>query len=424
MKSLQDWLTYLETVQPQPQLTLSRIKIVAKNLGLLPTSYINIVVAGTNGKGSIVATCTAILKSAGYKVGTYTSPHLFAYNERISVNDTHVSDTEILQAFHTIKEAQADTELSYFEYGVLAALIIFKREDVDIAVMEIGLGGRFDAVNIIDATVAVISNISLDHTHMLGESIEAIAHEKSGIMRHGVATVYGDTNIPNSILKKASSLQVDLHSPEAQYSFVEYEDTWEWKFRDIHLQNLPHPKVMLQNAAAALMAIHLLPKTFCISSQHIKNGLGNINILARQQIVCKRPMIIVDVAHNPDSVKALCSMVQRLRCKGKVIVVFSALNTKDVSGMVANIKPIVNAWHIATVNTPLSISKPNLLKALSDVPYTFHENLKKALFTAKSNINAEDIIIVFGSFYVISELMPAIYADKQLVTVTSNANIK
>ena len=283
---LDKWLEWQESLHfTAIELGLERCKRVADNMGLLKPSYNVISVAGTNGKGSSVTLLDKILRNAGHKVGRYTSPHLLKYNERICINGEEVSDTELCESFDRIDRARGDISLTYFEFGTLAALDIFRQHDVELALLEVGLGGRLDAVNVLDADVALITSIDIDHQQWLGDNRESIAREKAGIFRNKAIAVCSDPNPPQSLIDCANALGTPLSVAGSDYQYFSNEDSWSWQANDLSLKELPRPMqycdFQLQHAAGVLMVLNKIQSEYPVSEEDIAQGLNSFRVDGR-----------------------------------------------------------------------------------------------------------------------------------------------
>lgn len=402
MKTLTDWLNYLEKLDPHKiRLGLERIQTVAKVLSLTSFSCPVITVTGTNGKGSTVAFLEAIYLAAGFRVGAYTSPHLFCFNERIRLNGKEVSDQDLITAFASIENARRNVPLTYFEFTTLAALQIFQQNNLDIIILEVGLGGRLDAVNIIDADVAVISSIGIDHTDWLGKDRDSIAREKAGIFRANKMAVYGDNYPPNSIYQIANELETRLYIAERDFFYQKNENVWHWKNNHVELKRLPLPKLACQNAATALMTIDLLQSRLPVNIAAIHSGLQRANIPARFQ---KIGQCILDVAHNPDAAAFLAQQLQQEPCHGKTLAVVGMLADKDITGTLANLKDCVQEWYVGGLNGARGAPASILVESLRqiDVKRCYnHASVGEAFLAARAASSSEDRIVVFGSFYTV-----------------------
>lgn len=406
--NLNQWLSSIEERNTQEiQLGLTRIREVALKLNLLNPDCKVITVTGTNGKGSTVAALETLYHNAGYQVGTYTSPHLLRFNERIRLNKRPVSDEAICLAFRYIEEARQDIVLTYFEMATLAALWLFHQHPLDIMILEVGIGGRLDATNVMDADLAIITTVSLDHQDYLGDNIEAIAFEKAGIMREGRPFIYGDLAPPASIVESAHRLQAPGYYFIRDYSFIEGEDYWEFsQVKDV----LPKPTIQLKSAAMAIFATCLFQTILPISSEQIAEAMKKIQIPGRLQRVKGPVDILYDVSHNPQSAELLAETLKKTKSKSKVHAVFSALKDKDILGIIQPLKDCVNHWYPAQLDTKRALSSTDLLAKFRDAEIYVdicYTNPLVAFETAKDKAENGDLIVVFGSFYTVGHVMAA-----------------
>lgn len=397
-KSLNQWLQKLETQHNKKiDLGLERVSQVYANLQLEKIAPTIITVAGTNGKGSTVAILSALLQQAGYTVGEFTSPHILSFNERIKINFQAVNNQTIVTAFETIEHNLDDISLSYFEYATLAAAIVFKSKQVDVAILEVGLGGRLDSVNIIDTDCAVITTIDIDHTNFLGNDIESIAFEKAGIMRHNKPVIYGDVNCPQSIIKQAQSIGAHL-------IFSDKLDT--------NIYALPNlnGNYQLLNAATAIKAIESLKPEISISIEQINKGLRNIQLDGRLQIISKSPEVWIDVSHNRQAALSLSDWLQKNPITGQTIAVFAVLDDKKPIEWLIEFKDCIDVWCISQVDSERTMPKHKLLYALSETAQLIlsFDMVSQAFEKANIISNDNDRIIVFGSFYTVSEVMTCV----------------
>ena len=419
--TLAEWLNWQESLNPKEiDLGLDRVSRVL-DLLKIPTDFFCpvITVAGTNGKGSTVAFIESILHQAELSVGCYTSPHLFAYNERIRVNKQNVSDKDLCEAFEVIDQARADIPLTYFEFGTLASLVIFQKYNVDVVVLEVGLGGRLDAVNVIDADVSIITSIGIDHIDWLGDNVELIGREKAGIMRAHKPSIVSLFKPPSSLLVHAQELDTPLQRLGQDYLYQKLANNiWQLKAADIQYEDLPQPNLhggfQMQNAAAAIMAIKSLKllaedKTERIQEVHIKNGLKNAQLAGRYQKLHDRPEVIVDVAHNEQSAIKLAELLSDEPVSGKTIGVIAMLADKPVDEVVTAIQPEVDVWISAGLTVPRGMSAKNISQAVrgigADDRLTACETVSDACEQALALAMENDRIIVFGSFYTVAEAL-------------------
>jgi dihydrofolate synthase/folylpolyglutamate synthase len=410
-KTLHDWLSWQESLHLSAiDLGLDRIRIVAERLHLLSPSFKIITVAGTNGKGSTVAMLDSILRADGYITGVYTSPHIIHYNERIQVNGSQASDERICQAFAEIEQARDDVSLTYFEFGTLAAMLIFQQQGVDVAVLEVGLGGRLDAANLWDADVAVITSIGIDHVAWLGNDREKIGFEKAGIMRADRPVVCGDPDPPASIAEHAKAINAHLFQYGEHYLWQKSEKHWNWQHEDRSYSQLPLPSlqgdIQLQNAATVLAALAV--SDLAITETGIRQGLQTAVLMGRLQKVQDEPEVLLDVAHNAHAAKELGIYLRNHKKQGKTRAVFSILADKNIEDLIPYLADVVDEWYVSTLNDPRAMSKDSIVQALQKMECTVsgsYNTIDKAMDQALKQSWAKDRVVIFGSFLVISEVI-------------------
>lgn len=406
--TVSEWLEWVATLHDfEMDLVLDRVKLVASRLGVLSFACPVIIVGGTNGKGSTVTGLETIYHLANYQVGAFTSPMLFRPNEQIRVNGREVSDEALCQAFEKVADALEDTTLTPFEFFTLTALVIFKQESLDILILEVGLGGRLDAVNIIDGDVAVITTIAFDHEEWLGGTRERIGKEKAGIMRPGKPVVCGDMNPPASLINYANEIGAIFYCQQKEFSFEQINNhEWSWSSDVIKYQHLPVSKLATQNMSTVLMVITLLQTVLPVSEESIKQALATVSLKGRLQIIEGEVIQIYDVSHNPASVALLAKKLMELPCQGTTRAVFSMLSDKDILESVNVIKHCIDQWYVATLNdkraAPIGMLEQAFIEArVNKVEY--FQNIQLAKQKALEDAVAGDRIIVFGSFHVLKE---------------------
>lgn len=406
---LSDWLALLETRHPKAiELGLSRVDAVRRRLGLEFDCPV-ITVGGTNGKGSTCAYLEAILTDAGYRVGCYTSPHLLHYRERVRVAGEELPDELHVAAFAAVEAARGDIPLTYFEHGTLAAAWLFRRLKVAVAVLEVGLGGRLDAVNVFDPDCAVVTSVDLDHQEYLGDTREAIGREKAGIFRAGKPAVVTDPEPPDSLLTHARALGARLLRLGDEIGVEPGEGGWTCRVDGRSYPGLPMPALpgafQLANAAAAVAALHTLHDRLPVAIQALRTGLARARPPGRFQVVPGPPMIILDVAHNPQAARALATNLARLAGGRRCLAVLGMLRDKDVVGVVRPLEPIIDAWFPAGLPGPRGLAGEALQRLLEaeglKVAGT-NPDVPQALQAACASAGAADIILVFGSFYTVA----------------------
>ncbi len=408
MMNLTAWLQYLETLPSGlNNNSLVNVKSIAQTLGLLSFSGKIVTVGGTNGKGSCVVFLEAVLLAAGYTTGAFISPHVLRYNERIRLNGKDIDDATLCRVFAYIDKARADTVLSYFEFSTLAALAIFKKKKVDVLILEVGLGGRFDAVNILDADIAIITTISLDHTKILGNTREAIGREKAGIMRAFKPVICGDADAPKSIYARAKQTKAILYSANKDFFYTKQNGSWCWRFAQTNIKNLPLLKLPIANAATAFMAIKLLQKDFKIPKKAINVGLKKAFLPGRwQRIIVANKEIIFDVAHNPESTALLAQNLEGLASKERFFAVVSMLRDKDITTTLQPLTKIVDKWYFGVLTGARAASAKFLTRSLIKAGgsnFVVLPNVREALQQAIAECGIKDRIVVFGSFHTVAE---------------------
>lgn len=409
-RSLKDWLDFLYGLQVRSiDLELGRLQRVAQVLQILQPSCPVVTVAGTNGKGSVVGFLEALYVKAGYNVAAFTSPYLISFNEQFRFNQTWIEDERLCQYFEKINQARGDILLTYFEFKTLAAVLYFSELSLDLMILEVGLGGRLDSVNIIDPDIAVITSISLDHCEQLGHTRALIAREKAGIFRARKPAVCGDLNPPSSIQEVADELKTPIYYRDKDFYIMEEGETWSWHSKTSSLKNLPQPYVLKDNIATALQVVELLSSQRRLGSnlneECIRKAIAVFHIPGRQQIISQAPFVVVDVAHNEDSVRRLAEFLEK-HGKKKVIAVFSVLKTKDLASMVQVISPYVLEWHIAEIDHPNAMPIAQIQTSLRKQgvkDFRFYASIAAA-YQAALRLNRE-AMVVFGSFYVAGEVL-------------------
>lgn len=404
---LSEWLGWLEQSHPtEIDLGLARIQKVAQRLDLITPASNIITVAGTNGKGSCVTACAALLRAANYTVGVYTSPHLLHYAERIQVNGKPVADADICAAFEKIYHAAAEISLTYFEYGTLAAFIIFKQYAVDYMVLEVGLGGRLDAVNILDADVAVITSIAIDHQDWLGDDRESIGREKAGIIRSGKFMVCADENPPLSILSIVNELKPQAYFINRDFSYRLNGSEWQWENEKNTYSFLQTPHLPLPSMAAALQVIHLL--NINLSPALIEKTLCELQLAGRfQKIEYRGRQFILDVAHNPAATAYFASRLQAEKCSGKTYALVAMMADKDRLASLSNLTSIIDAWYLLQLELPRAATSAMLSENLSnlDVEPACAGNIQQLISNMIESTTEDDRLLVFGSFFTVAEAL-------------------
>ena len=416
-KTLPQWLAHLETAHPTTiDMGLTRVTEVKNAMNLVPSCPV-IIVGGTNGKGSTCAFLSHIYAAAGYKVGTLTSPHLLRFNERIAINNQPVSDEDIVAAFERIEAARGDVSLTYFEFNTLAAVDIFRLHQVDVMILEVGLGGRLDAVNAFDADCAIVTSVDLEHQTYLGDTVEQIAKEKAGIFRAGKPAIFGQDPAPHSLGQHAKNIGAKLLQLNHQFSYIARIDSWQWQANNGSLKiDLPLPALQgafqLNNAACAVAAVQIMRQQLPVSNEALAQGIAQAQNTARFQIIQQQPEIILDVAHNPHAARALASSLNALPAK-RTIAVFSILADKDSDAVINTLQGSIDEWYIAPLDLPRGMTLTALTAKLKkhNIQAIHPYNTIQAAYTAAlSQVTENDRIIVFGSFHTVAEVLGSLPA--------------
>lgn len=399
---LASWLYYLEHLHAQAiELGLDRIRRVASSLGLLTPAPVVFTVAGTNGKGTTCRTLETVLMAAGYRVGVFSSPHLVRYTERVRIQGEELAESAHTTSFAAIEAGRGDTTLTYFEYGTLSALWLFAEAKLDVVILEVGLGGRLDATNIVDADVAVVTSIALDHTDWLGPDRESIGREKAGVFRAGKPAVVGEPDMPYTIADVAAEKGAQLLQRDRDWSYSVTNDSW--SFRDAHgtVEQLPLPQVPLPNAATALAALRASPLN--VDEAIIRRSLHQAMLPGRFQTVAESPRVILDVAHNPHAAGYLAGRLAEVPRNGKVHAVVGMLHDKDIKGTLACLDPEVDYWYCAPLDGPRGATAEQLMahlegaQAFGSVELAWRQALQQA--------TEQDIVLVCGSFHTVAQVM-------------------
>lgn len=413
--SLDDWLVRIGRLHPRPiELGLDRVGAVWRRMGLtLPAAVIT--VGGTNGKGSCVAMLEAMLRAGGYRVGTYTSPHLLRFNERVRVDGVEADDRTLCRALEAVESARGEISLTYFEHVTLAALRVFAQTAPEVIVLEVGLGGRLDAVNILDADVAIVSTVDLDHQEWLGPDRDSIGREKAGIFRSGRAAVFGGDDPPAGLVKHADRLGARLLLAGRDFKARVREDGWDWEGLGRQRPGLPLPALrgsfQVRNAAAAIAALEAVSDRLPLSTVALREGLLDVRLPGRFDVFPGPITLIFDVAHNPEAARALAENLARHAADGgRTFAVFSMLRDKDIAGVARILAPQVAAWFYAPLDAARAATAEELAEGLGAAGVGAiahgHSDLLAALAAAGSAARQGDRILVFGSFYTVSLLLP------------------
>jgi len=423
-ESLDAWLKWQEGLHPaEIELGLDRIQSVYQNFTSPNLDSVIITVAGTNGKGSCVHLLEQIYLAAGYKVGSYTSPHLYHYNERIKINGDAVSDEMLCDAFEKVDQARTSDStdpisLTYFEFGTLAALSVFRQQPLDVVILEVGMGGRLDAVNILDADIALISSIDLDHQQWLGETREQIAFEKAGIMRESIPVVYADNDCPQAVLTQAKNLKSQLFRYNIEFTFEDQKTmaVWHWQSDAGQVRNIPWLTIqgeqIYKNASAVLQVVALAQTKLPVSHQAIRLGMHAFRLPGRLEIVpaeANSATQVFDVAHNAQSIANLASWLAQNPAQGRTHAVFGMMSDRLLMLDLSQIAAQIDEWHISQAENARAASaelvKPMILQ-VTNAPVVAYSSLCEAYNSALLLAQPNDRVVIFGSFYTVAETRP------------------
>ena len=413
--TLQTWLAHLEISHAKAiDLGLDRLRTVADKLELT-CPFVVITVGGTNGKGSTCAMLEAILLAAGYKTGLYTSPHLIDFNERIRVNGAAASDAQIVAQFERIDRARGEVTLSYFEYATLAALLLFAEQRLDVAILEVGLGGRLDAVNVVDADCAVITSVDIDHVEYLGDDREAIGWEKAHIFRPGRPAVCADPEPPATVISHAKEIGADLWLFGRDFNYSGDRQQWAFAGRQQRRSGLAYPALrganQLLNASAALAALEALRPRLAVPQQAVRIGLAQVALPGRLQILPGEPTVVLDVAHNPHAASALALSLGGMAYYPYTHAVFGMMRDKDMRGVIEKLARSVDHWHCASLAGDRGADGADLAALVADVAkddaisISSYENPTLAFAAARNQAGKDDRILVFGSFATVGPVL-------------------
>lgn len=422
MRSLDEWLDYQQRIHPREiELGLDRIRAVWRELGSPAPAPTVISVGGTNGKGSTVAFLEAMTRAAGLRVGAFTSPHLLAYNERIRIDGIDSEDASLIDAFERIEQARGDIELTYFEFNLLAAVLLFADASLDLAILEVGLGGRLDAVNLIDADAAIVTTIDLDHQDWLGSDRDSIGREKAGIVRAGQAVVIGERNPPTGLTVEVERIGARMIRCGDDYDIERHSDHWIWRSDSIEVE-LPLPSLsasaQIDNAAAAIAVLHALRGRLGWNPRALAIGVAEAHLQGRLQrgVSDVGVELLIDVAHNPQAARQLAQYLFDHPPRGRNIAVFGALADKDVAAIVTALDGAFDHWHLggleAANSRGLSASLLNKrIATLLTEPATVHPDIATALDAAVAAARKGDCVCAFGSFHVAAQAMQVFMRD-------------
>ncbi len=419
-KTLTEWLAYCERLHPKSiDMGLERVRIVADRLGLRFDSPV-FTVAGTNGKGSTCAMLESILLQAGYRTGVYTSPHLVHFEERLRLSGDTVPADAWAAAFARVEDAriqgdEEDVTLTYFEFSTLAAMDLMRHSSLDAVILEVGLGGRLDAVNIVDADCAIITSIDLDHMEFLGADRDSIGREKAGIMRTGRPVVVSDPLPPQSVLDHALEVGADLWRFGVDFNFSGDKQQWGWAGRGRRYAGLAYPALrganQLLNASGVLAALSALRERLPVTAQAVRNGLAMVELPGRFQVLAGQPSLVLDVAHNPHAVAALAANLDAMAYAPTTHAVFGAMADKELTAMLKRMGPLIDRWYFTDLPTPRAASAAELhsrwqaLESRKGVSASVHADPLQALDAAIAAADPADRIVVFGSFFTVGGVL-------------------
>ncbi|CAB1367913.1 bifunctional tetrahydrofolate synthase/dihydrofolate synthase [Denitratisoma oestradiolicum] len=419
LRTLEDWLTHIECQHGQTiALGLDRVRRVKETLGQTPICPV-ILVGGTNGKGSTCAMLERILLCAGYRVGLYTSPHLLRYNERVRVNGRSVVDESLCEAFIKVEAARGETPLTYFEFGTLAAWEVFSTADVEVVILEVGLGGRLDAVNIYEPDCAIVTTVDLDHMDYLGPTREHIGFEKAGIFRPGKVAICGDTPPPQTLLDHSAALGVDLQLIGRDFGYQRLEQQWQYWGRAGKRSGLAYPALrggrQLSNASVALAGLDALHELLPVAMQDIRRGLAEVELTGRFQVLPGRPTIVLDVAHNPQAARVLAENLGDMAFHPETWGVFGMLRDKDISGVIGPLRGRITRWLPCSLDGPRAATAEGVAHALLAMgvqgPLPTFPSTAAALTYAQEHAGEGDRIVAFGSFLTVADALRALQRD-------------
>ncbi|WP_084255985.1 bifunctional tetrahydrofolate synthase/dihydrofolate synthase [Pasteurella testudinis] len=445
---LEKWLCYIEQSHGKIiDMGLERVKRVAAELALLQPAPFVITVGGTNGKGTTCRLLEMLLLNAGYRVGVYSSPHLLRYNERVRIQNQELPDSAHSAAFYFLDQHKSES-LSYFEFSTLSALYLFKQAQLDVVILEVGLGGRLDATNIVDSDISVITSIDIDHVDYLGDNREQIGYEKAGIFRAGKRAVIGEPDLPLSVIEHAAQIGCELFRRDKEWSYSEQAQSWQWQShseknidKSAVWQHLPLPQIPLANAATALAVCACLP--FRISADTVLKTLTEVELSGRFQTIqpsqlqilaarwqlplAKFPQVIVDVGHNPHAARYLAQKLRQLKTQAgklqrhlKVTAVFAMLKDKDAGHVVEPLAGLIDQWHFATLDCYRGQRGEQLQSAVADYLTPPQQQTAKtassvtlAVKTALSEMQQDELLLIFGSFFTVAEFL-ALLAEQNV----------
>ncbi|GIU39719.1 bifunctional folylpolyglutamate synthase/dihydrofolate synthase [Shewanella colwelliana] len=401
--SLDAWLAHLMSIHPSEiDMGLTRVTAVAKILGLTTLTNTKIVtVAGTNGKGTTCAMIEQVMAKAGWRVGVYSSPHLMKYNERVRVEGIDASDEALIEAFCAIDKARGDISLTFFEYATLAGLYVFKAAKLDLVLLEVGLGGRLDATNLIDADISVITAIDIDHQEYLGDTRELVGREKAGVFRTCRPAIVGDPNMPQSVVDYANEIEANLSAVGYGFTYQQKTSDWQFSGQSLSIDRLPLPQLPLPNAVTALAVVEQLLPT--VDHDTVRASLQQARLTGRFETYSEHPLILLDVAHNPHAAAYLASRLAAHKGR-RILALCGMLKDKDCQAVITTLKDCVDAWYFTDLNCDRSANAIELGSYLSgDTPSNHFGSMNQAWQALNQDMLSDDVVIVFGSFYTVAE---------------------
>ncbi len=415
-RTLDQWVEYIQTLHfREIELSLERVRSVFMRMYPNGLPYKVVTLSGTNGKGSTAEIIASIYREAGYQVGKFTSPHLVHFNERFNLNGASVDDKSLLAAFESVEASRQDTPITFFEYGTLLAIELFASKGIQVAVMEVGLGGRLDSVNILDADISIVTSVSIDHTSWLGNTIEEIAYEKVGIARSEKPLVLGLSTPPKNMLDYALELGslVSVIGQDFTYHHAGGDD-WDWSDQAGNvLTGLPLPYgqagVQLSNCCLALRAVQLMSEQLMVSDSEIYQGIEKAIILGRCQIVKRDPTIVLDVSHNENSVSRLAHFIQTIiKPSGRMIAVCGMLKDKQIKASLQQINPSIDQWYVASIHNERGASSSDMAESVSELGarnVEQYDHVENAYDAALATLTTDDCLVVFGSFHIVGDIL-------------------
>lgn len=406
--SLNQWLDYLLAIHPSEiDMGLTRVSAVARRLEVIDLAPAKVItVAGTNGKGTTCAMLASILRQADLSVGVYSSPHLLHYNERVQINQQDASDASLIEAFCAIEAARGDISLTFFEYATLAGLYLFKAAKVDVIILEVGLGGRLDATNMIDSTATILTSIDLDHQEYLGDTRELVGREKAGVFRPDCLAIIGEPDLPMSVTEYAHQIGTTLYRVGHEFDYHKdqsHSDQWHFTSMQQTYSGLSVPKLPLANAASVVALLsHIWPH---ISQQQINQGLQQAQLAGRLEQVSEQPLVLLDVAHNPHAARYLAQQLQAYQGR-RIVALCGMLKDKDITSVLATLAEQVSQWNFVSLDIPRGASAQALRQALPNDACRDHASefvdISSAWHAIQTTVKADDVVIVFGSFYTVA----------------------